>query len=290
MVEAFDCWRLGKKRDDYSRVLSMSGTRRTSPPWSAATRNHPSVIQWSIGNEVRELFEADGWKTGAHLAAIVRGEDRTRPVVAGMHNIMAPYNGFQTVVDVIGYNYKPTEYAKVRATHPQLPPHGLGDGLDHQLPRRIFSSRVSEDKAQGRADFQMSSYDLYAPRWALPPDVEFKGLDESPYTMGEFVLDRLRLPRRAHRPTTPTPPTCSITPTRPTAKKAAQELAALGKIKVPSRSSYFGIIDLAGLSEGSLLSLPGSLAARPADGAPPAALELAGARRPGHAGARLFVW
>ena len=43
------------------------------------------------------------------------------------------------------------------------------------------------DKRQGRADFQVSSYDLYAPRWAWPPDVEFKGLDEFPFTAGEFV-------------------------------------------------------------------------------------------------------
>src|SRR5205085_2569353 len=46
---------------------------------------------------------------------------------------------------------------------------------------------VADDKSQGRADFQVSSYDLYAPRWATPPDDEFKGQDSYPFTAGEFV-------------------------------------------------------------------------------------------------------
>ncbi len=61
---------------------------------------------------------------------------------------------------------------------------------------------------------------------------------------------------------------------------AARSSTELGKIQVPSRSSYFGIVDLCRLPEGSLLHLPGPLAARSADGAHPAALELARARRP----------
>ena len=243
MVEAFDCWRIGKKRDDYSRVFD-DWHEKDLTAMVRRDRNHPSVIQWSIGNEVREQDQPDGWKTAAHLAAIVRGEDRTRPVVAGLNNIQSAYNGFQTVVDIIGYNYKPNEYPKVRARHPQLPLMG-SETASTVSSRGEYFFPVSEDKAQGRADFQVSSYDLYAPRWALPPDVEWKGLDEAPYTMGEFVwtgFDYLGEPTPYNADTTNL-----LNFSSPADQARVQkELAELGKIRVPSRSSYFGINDLAG--------------------------------------------
>lgn len=91
----------------------------------------------------------------------------------------------------------------------------------------------------------MSSYDLYAPGWATPPDAEFEGQDRNPFSAGEFVwtgFDYLG---------EPTPYNADITNLLNYANpqeraKAEAELKALGKIKVPSRSSYFGIIDLAG--------------------------------------------
>jgi beta-galactosidase len=91
----------------------------------------------------------------------------------------------------------------------------------------------------------MSSYDLYAPPWATPPDWEFKGQDAFPYVAGEFVwtgFDYLGEP-------TPYNGDMSnlLNFTDPAEKARMQkELEALGRIKVPSRSSYFGIIDLAG--------------------------------------------
>ena len=149
------------------------------------------------------------------------------------------------MVDIIGYNYKPTEYAKVRARYHQLPLMG-SETASTVSSRGEYFFPVSDDKAEGRADFQVSSYDLYAPRWAFPPDPEWKGLDEAPYTLGEFVwtgFDYLG---------EPTPYNADVTnllnySNLADRDKAAKELADIGKIHVPSRSSYFGIIDLAGL-------------------------------------------
>ncbi|MBV8857817.1 MAG: DUF4982 domain-containing protein, partial [Acidobacteria bacterium] len=104
---------------------------------------------------------------------------------------------------------------------------------------------VEEDKDKGKADFQVSSYDLYAPRWATTPDAEFKGQDEFPFTAGEFVwtgFDYLGEP-------TPYNADASnlLNFSDPAAQaRMAEELKSLGKILVPSRSSYFGIVDLAG--------------------------------------------
>jgi beta-galactosidase len=101
------------------------------------------------------------------------------------------------------------------------------------------------NKLHGRVNFQVSSYDLSTANWAVTPDGEFRGLDESPFSAGEFVwtgFDYLG---------EPTPYNADATnllnfSDPDEREKMQEELAALGKIRVPSRSSYFGIIDLAG--------------------------------------------
>jgi beta-galactosidase len=242
-VEAFDCWALPKKDNDYASDF---------PWWHEADlramirrdRNHPSVVMWSTGNEVVEQRDTVGWRLSTRLAGIVREEDRTRPVTAGFNGAWSGYIGFETGVDVFGYNYKPEEYPIFRKRHPSR-------ALIASETASTVSSRgeyffpVSNNKADGRSDFQVSSYDLYAPGWAMAPDREFTAQDDNPSVLGEYVwtgFDYLGEPTPYNSDATNI-----LNYSDPAEReRAAQELAALGKIRVPSRSSYFGIIDLAG--------------------------------------------
>jgi beta-galactosidase len=181
------------------------------------------------------------------LSNIVRNEDPTRPVTAGANDHNAGYNGFQKTIDVFGYNYKPMEYKKFRAANPDQPIYA-SETASTISSRGEYYFPVVDDKSKGMYDFQMSSYDLYAPFWATPPDVEFEGQDKNPHVFGEFVwtgFDYLGEPTPYD--TESTRPLLFTDPARQAAADA--EFASTKKILTPSRSSYFGIVDLAGFKK-----------------------------------------
>lgn len=244
--EAFDAWRRGKKKNDYHLLFDDWHEK----DWRAMIRrdrNHPSVILYSSGNEIGEQGSPEGHIISARLTRIAHEEDPTRPVTAACNNVQAGYNGFQRTVDVFGYNYKPNEYRRFRQQNPDIPLFA-SETASCVSSRGQYFFPVSDNKAEGRANFHVSSYDLYAPRWAWPPDVEFRGLDENPFVCGEFVwtgFDYLGEPTPYSADTTNL-----LNFTDPQQRKRIEkELKELGRIKVPSRSSYFGIIDLAGFKK-----------------------------------------
>jgi beta-galactosidase len=246
MDESFDCWRRGKTRNDYHLFFDDWHEK----DWRAELRrdrNHPCVVLWSIGNEISEQGSAAGRLIAAELTGIAHQEDPTRPTTAACNNTRAGYNGFQDDVDVFGYNYKPSEYGKFRQAHPDKPLFG-SETASCISSRGEYFFPVSTNKNDGKADFQMSSYDLYAPPWATPPDWEFTGQDANPSVAGEFVwtgFDYLGEPTPYNRDLSNL-----LNFTDPAEQaRLKKELDELGRIPTPSRSSYFGIIDLAGFKK-----------------------------------------
>jgi beta-galactosidase len=244
MVEAFDCWRRGKTAGDYSRLFDAWHAKDLQA-MVRRERNHPSVIMWSIGNEIHEQNGPGLAKT---LRDIVHAEDPTRPVTAGCNSPSAGTNGFQTAVDVFGLNYHLRDYKRI-LDHPgneQKPIH-TAESSSCVSSRGEYFFPVKRGKAS-EVDYQVSSYDVDAPPWAQPPDEVFEALDRNPAFFGEFVwtgFDYLG---------EPTPYNNDVTnllnfsdPDKRAAMKA--QLDALGKLKVPSASSYFGIIDLCGFKK-----------------------------------------
>jgi beta-galactosidase len=215
--EAFDCWEQGKTPNDYS-TLFTEWHEKDIRAFVRRDRNHPSVIFWSAGNEVRE--QQNGILVGK-LRAIFRSEDPTRPVTSACDNPNAGFDGFQDSVDVFGYNYKPHLYARFRATNPSKPLFGSETASCISSFGEYFFP-VIDDKSKGAQDFQVSSYNLSAPPWATIPDVEWRGEDSTSSVAGEFVW---------------------------TGFDYLGEPTPYGEDPTPSRSSYFGIMDLCGFKK-----------------------------------------
>lgn len=226
--EIFDAWNNHKVDNDFATIF---------PDWSEPDlraflrrdRNHPSIWAWSFGNEIPEQDDQQGFDTAGRLRDIIREEDDTRMATLAL-NSAGPDSAIIEDIDLIGLNYQGEGSSDGDARFP--------DFRDAYPDTMIFTTE-SSSAVSSRGTFlfpvtnrssetmsadgpgtdpdahQISSYELYAVAWGASPDHVFAGQDQYPYVGGEFVwtgFDYLG---------EPTP-------------------------YDSSRSSYFGIIDLAG--------------------------------------------
>ena len=247
--ELFDCWKLGKTANGYHRDFD-AWYERDLVNFVHRDRNHPSVILWSSGNEIPEQSgrEEGSFDRARLLTRLFHREDPTRKVSNGMNHDESLTNGFAQTVDVAGYNYKaigakPQNYLDHIKHAPDQPFVGA-ETSSTVSSRGVYFFPVSENKDGGFFDFQVSSYDLYAPMWANTPDHDFDSADRLPALGGEFVwtgFDYLGEPTPFNNDET------NLLNFQSEAQRAAVK-AAMDRLggNMPSRSSYFGILDLAG--------------------------------------------
>lgn len=221
MDEAFDMWRIPKVPNGYSKYYD-EWSERDLRDMVRRDRNHPSIIMWSIGNEIPEQAQADGWKEARRLTALFHEEDPTRPTTSAFNQWQdAIRNKLTDEVDLPGFNYQPMHYGEIMKEHPNWIIFGSETAS-------CVSSRgtyhLPLEKYQKHPSHEISSYDIIAPHWAYCPDVEFTYQDMYPNVLGEFVwtgFDYIGEPT-------------------PYFDRGATEA------DWPARSSYFGMVDLAG--------------------------------------------
>ncbi len=219
MVEPFDEWDLGKVDNGYHRLFAEWGDRDLLNMLHHY-RNAPSVVMWSIGNEVPTQCRPDGYKLAHHLQDICHREDPTRPVTCGMDQVSCVLdNGFASVVDVPGFNYRAHRYEEGYRRLPQNMLLGC-ETASTVSSRGVYKFPVVDKDFGSYDDHQSSSYDVEAGSWCNLPDPDFALAEDHEWTMGQFVW---------------------------TGFDYLGEPYPYDTNGWPSHSSYFGIIDLASL-------------------------------------------
>lgn len=232
MAESFDMWIYPKCKNGYARFFKEWSTRDMEN-LLLANRNHPSIIMWSIGNEIPEQNSEEGRDISESLQDICHQLDPTRPVTQGMDRAEeALKSGFAQVMDVPGFNYRVHKYEKNLEQLPQG--FLLGSETASTVSSRgvyKFPVEVTDNSQYAswaptydptailKADGQCSSYDVEYCSWSNLPDDDWVWQDDQEWVIGEFVwtgYDYLGEPTPYDE-------------------------------YWPSRSSYFGICDLAGL-------------------------------------------
>ena len=250
MDELTDTWTWPKKENGYA-TLFQEWVEKDLVAMIHRDRNHPSVILWSVGNECGEQGDSSRWWIPRLLTDICHREDPTRQTTAGNDNPWAAGQPYAATLDVYGFNYKPHLYQSFVDQHPGQPVLG-SETSSCVSTRGYYRFPVEQDKGKGWAmvpPFQVSSYDLYAPGWASCPDVEWAFEDAVPACAGEFVwtgYDYLGEPTPFNMD-----PSVFTNFHTEEEKEAYRKMVeswgqTISDVPLPSRSSYFGILDLAG--------------------------------------------
>lgn len=226
--EAFDMWARQKTPYDY-HLHWQEYHQRDLEDQVLRDRNHPSIFLWSIGNEIPEQWGPDtsGRNMARELIAIVQKLDTTRPIVTANNEIHAWNNLLQSgAFDMAGYNYSHSQWDSFPYAWPgkklivtesvsALATRGHYDKIPADSIRR-WPEAWDKPVKDGNADFTISAYDHVSTPWGSTHEESWKVLKRLDHVSGMYIwtgFDYLG---------EPTPYTW------------------------PARSSYFGIIDLAG--------------------------------------------
>lgn len=212
MDEAFDCWETGKTTNDYHLYFN-NWAQTDLQAMVARDRNHPSIIMWSVGNEIPSPTVA----TATKLKNWVKEIDSTRPVTWGCFAVNmgdANYQAVASVFDLQGYNYFPYTYDSGHSSHPQWKMFG-SETSSAVRSRGIYKTPITQNILTG-SDKQCSSYDNSVVSWGSSAESSYTEINKRNYMFGEFIWTGFDYIGE------PTP------------------------YEWPSKSSYFGIVDTCG--------------------------------------------
>ncbi|MEZ3589443.1 MAG: DUF4982 domain-containing protein [Muribaculaceae bacterium] len=188
MIEPFDDWSFRPKSENGYGAIFNEWAEKDVTNMVKHFRNSPSVVMWSIGNEVPSQWGPDGVSELVMLQDLVHQLDPTRPVTCGMDQIGAVLdNGFAATLDIPGFNYKPQYYEKAYENLPQKMILG-SETASTVSSRGVYHFPVvwKEHYTHIDEDHQSSSYDNEACPWSNIPDMDF-AMDDKEYVMGQFV-------------------------------------------------------------------------------------------------------
>lgn len=225
--EAYDMWTKRKNKFDYHLDFEQHHIADLKA-FIKRDRNHPSVFMWSIGNEIREQFDSTGTALTKRMAAVVRELDPTRPVTAALTETKYDKNFIAQAkaLDVLGFNYKyfdydslPVEFAGVpllaSETSSALETRGVYDAV-HDTIQLWPASSKDKFVVDGNADYTVSAYDNVAAYWGTSHERAWIEVAKRPFLAGTFVWTGF------------------------------DYLGEPVPYAYPARSSYYGIVDLAG--------------------------------------------
>lgn len=186
MLEPFDEWDIAKCDNGYHRFFN-EWAEKDMINMLHQYRNNPSVVMWSIGNEVPTQWSADGYKVAKFLQDICHREDPTRPVTCGMDQVQSVLgNGFAAMLDIPGFNYRAHMYDEAYERLPQN--IVLGSETSSTVSSRgVYKLPVERKAGAMYDDHQSSSYDLEYCTWSNIPDIDFARADDHEWTIGQFV-------------------------------------------------------------------------------------------------------
>ncbi len=192
MIEPFDDWGFRPKSPNGYGAVFADWAERDVTNMVEHFRNNPSVVMWSVGNEVPSQWGEPGMDELVMLQDLIHKLDPTRPVTVGMDQINSVLdNGFAATVDIPGFNYKPQFYDTIYERLPQR--LVLGSETASTVSSRgvyHFPLVMPDENSRNVAmhpDHQSSSYDTETCTWSNTPDIDFRRDDDHDWVLGQFI-------------------------------------------------------------------------------------------------------